>query len=381
MKPETRLTRIGRPHGGTGLVNPAVERGSTVLADTAHELYNAPPGKTHYGRMGLSAQSALRDALCEISGADWCALTPSGLSAMTLPLLAVVSNGGRVLAADCVYGPTRKFLTEVLPRYGVEIEFFPPRMGSGIASLMDERVQAVFLESPGSLTFELQDIPAISAEARKVGAVVITDDTYSAGWLMKPLDLGADIAAQALTKYVGGHSDILLGAALARGNAADRLKDYERTFGCHVSPDDAWMALRGLRTLAVRMTRSAESALKIADWLSKRPEIASVIHPARTDHPDHAIFERDFSGASGLFAVTLRDFDRQRTEAFLDALQIFGLGFSWGGYESLAIHCGPQLRRDHDAPDDGALVRFGIGLEDPDDLIADLEKGFAAIAV
>ena len=379
MKPETRLTRIGRPHDGRGLVNPAVERGSTVLAESAATLYDAPPGKPHYGRMGLSAQSALREALCELYGADWCMLTPSGLSAMTLPLLACTSTGGRVLAADCVYGPTRKFITEILPRYGVTADFFDPDIGAGIADLIDENTQAIFVESPGSLSFELQDIPAISKAAASVGAVVIADDTWSAGLLMNPLDLGAGIAAQALTKYVGGHSDILLGAALARGETAEKLKDYERTIGCHVSPDDAWLALRGLRTLGVRLTRSGESALKIADWLADRPEVSSVIHPARPDHPDHAIFKRDFSGSSGIFAVTLTGFDRARTEAFLDAMKLFGLGFSWGGFESLAIHCDPQIRRNHGKPE-GTLIRFAIGLEDPGDLIADIGAAFAAVS-
>tara|TARA_R110002072_G_scaffold134172_2_gene274836 strand:+ start:958 stop:2100 length:1143 start_codon:yes stop_codon:yes gene_type:complete len=380
MKRDTKLTRIGRSHSGDGLVNPAVQRGSTILSDTAAELYNPPAGKTRYGRYGLSAQTALREALCELAGADWCALAPSGLSSLVLPLLALTSTGGKVLAADCIYGPTRRFLDEGLSRFGVTATYFNPRIGADIADLIDANVQVVLLESPGSLTIELQDLPAIATAAHAAGAQVLIDDTWSASWLMKPLELGADIASQALTKYAGGHSDLLLGAALGRGEAAEKLKWAEGLYGWHVSPDDAWLALRGLRTMGLRIERSGQSGLTIARWLESRTDVGTVIHPALPSHPDHALFKRDFSGPCGVFAFTLPGYDRKQSEAFLDALDLFGLGFSWGGYESLAIHCDPQLKRTATDRHDGALIRLAIGLEDPEDLMADLEKAFAATA-
>jgi cystathionine beta-lyase len=380
MKDATRLTRMGRPHDDRGLVNPSVERGSTVLAANSAELYNAPPGKPHYGRVGLETQRSLRGALTELQGGAGCALTCSGLMANTLSIMTVVEAGGRVLAADCIYGPVRNFLLNTLPRYGVSVEFFAPQMGAEISDLITDDVQAILMESPGSLTMELQDVPAIAAVARNKGVITIIDDTWSAGLTFKPLAHGVDFAVQALTKYVGGHSDLLMGAVVARDEKlAARLQSTERSFGIHTAPDDAYLALRGLRTLELRMQRSAASSLVIADWLSNRSEVGAIRHPARTDHPDHALFKRDFSGACGLFSVEMPGWDNQKSERFLDTLNLFGLGFSWGGFESLAIHCNPQIKRSKSTPTDGALMRFAIGLEDPGDLIADLEKGFAAI--
>jgi cystathionine beta-lyase len=380
MKDTTRLTRLGRPHDDRGLVNPSIERGSTVLAPSAGELYNFPAGKPHYGRVGLETQRSLRGALTELQGGAGCALTSSGLLANTLSILSVVEAGGTVLAADCIYGPVRGFLLNTASRFGIKTRFFEPRMGAEIADLIDSDTQAILLESPGSLTMEMQDIPAITSIARERGVTTIIDDTWSAGLTLKPLSLGVDIAVQALTKYVGGHSDLLMGAVISKDPAmAARVQTTERALGLHTAPDDAYLALRGLRTLSLRMERSAQSSLAIAEWLAARPETGAVRHPARPDHPDHALFARDFTGACGLFAVEFPGWDDRRSEAFLDALGLFGLGFSWGGYESLAIHCDPQLKRTQThSRHHGALIRFAIGMEDPADLIADLESGFAA---
>lgn len=383
MHDDTKLTRLGRPHDERRLVNPSIERGSTVLAPSAGQLYNFPAGKPHYGRVGLETQSALRDALTNLQGGKGCALTPSGLMANTLSIMTAVEAGGRVLAADCIYGPVRTFLLETLPRYGVTADFFSPAMGAEIADLITDDVQAILLESPGSLTMEMQDIPAITAIARERGVTTIIDDTWSAGLTLKPLALGVDLAVQALTKYVGGHSDFLMGAVVARdAKMAARLQRTERAFGMNVSPDDSFMALRGLRTMSLRMERSAQSSLEIATWLADRAEVGRIRHPARDDHPEHALFKRDFTGAGGLFSFEVPGWTDSDSERFLDNLDLFGQGFSWGGYESLAIHCDPQLKRSvTPVQHDGALIRLSIGLEHPTDLIADLQKGFEAVCV
>jgi cystathionine beta-lyase len=382
MKDATRLTRLGRPHDDRGLVNPSIERGSTILAPSAAELYNFPEGRPHYGRVGLEAQRSLREALCDLQGGAGCALTCSGMMANTLSILTAVQSGGRVLVSDSVYGPVRGFVLNTLPRYGVTADFYDPRIGPEIEHLMTDDVQAILLESPGSLTMELQDVPMIAEIARKKGVISIIDDTWSAGLTLKPLAMGVDLAVQALTKHAGGHSDVMMGAVVARDDAmAARLRETERALGIVTAPDDSYLILRGLRTLELRMQRAAQSSLKIADWLSKRPEIGSVLHPAHPDHPDHYLFKRDFTGSCGLFSVTFSDWNNKHSIRFLDALNLFGLGFSWGGYESLAIHCDPQIKRSRTrAGHKGALVRFSIGLEDADDLIADISQALDNVA-
>lgn len=380
MKRDTQLMRAGRPHHGTRPVNAPVDRASTILAGTARELYNRPDGTPLYGRFGTESQHALRSALCEMQRADYCALTPSGLSAMTLTAIAEVSAGGHVLASDSLYGPTRMFLTDTVTRWGVEVEFYDPRAGAQISTQIKANTQLVFCESPGSLTFEVQDIPAISRAAARTGARIMVDDTWSAGLNANMLDLGADYAAQSLTKYVGGHSDVIMGAVLARGEAAKRLKQAEWRMGLYVSPDDAFLALRGLRTLELRMEKSARNSLEIARRLADHPSVASIIHPARDDHPDHALYLRDFTAPAGVFSVEFAGWDIARSERFLDALRVFGLGFSWGGFESLAVHCDPQLRRHFRTAHDGALIRLAIGLENVEDLWNDLEQAISASA-
>ncbi len=380
MKRDTQLTRAGRPHHGTRSVNAPVNRASTLLAGTAHELYNRPDGTPLYGRFGTDSQNALRSALCEMQGADYCALTPSGLSAMTLTAIAEVRAGEHLLASDSLYGPTRMFLNDTVTRWGVEVEFYDPRAGAGISELIRDTTRLVFCESPGSLTFEVQDIPAIAKAAGESGARIMVDDTWSAGLNANMLDLGADYAAQSLTKYVGGHSDVIMGAVLARGDAAKRLKEAEWRMGFCVSPDDAFLVLRGLRTLELRMEKSARNSLEIAQRLADLPAVAAVIHPARNDHPDHALFLRDFTAPAGVFGVEFSGWDMARSERFLDALKIFGLGFSWGGYESLAVHCDPQLLRHFRPARDGALIRLAIGLENVEDLWSDLEQAISVSA-
>jgi cystathionine beta-lyase len=380
MKRDTQLTRAGRSHHGTRTVNAPVERASTVLAGHAEELYNRPDGVPLYARFGMQAQAALKAALCEMQTADYCALTPSGLSAMSLATIACIQSGGHVLAADCLYGPTRMFLEDMLPRWGVAIEFFDPRIGADIGALLRAETQLVFCESPGSLTFEIQDVPAIAAAAKKVGAKILVDDTWSAGLTANMLDLGADFAAQSLTKYVGGHSDVMMGAVVCRSAEIKKLKQAEWRLGLCVSPDDAFLVSRGLRTLGLRMDKSAASSLDLAARLADHPDVSEILHPARSDHPDHYLFKRDYSGAAGVFGARFANWDTVRAERFLDALNIFGLGFSWGGFESLAVHCNPQLRRSYRDDRKGILIRFAIGLEDVEDLWSDIEQAIRSSA-
>ncbi len=384
MKRDTRLVRTGRPPGHDGgpdgLVNAAVKRASTVLAPSTQELYSPSGDRLHYARGGVSPNRELRAALCELYAADHAALAPSGLNGVVLGLQAALPDqpaGMQALITDSAYGPVRRYCEQELPRYGVEPVFYDPRIGAKIAALMAKRATAlVLLESPGSLTFEVQDAPAIAKAAREAGAASVIDDTWTAGVLMNPLELGVDYAAQSLTKYVGGHSDFLMGAVTARGDAAERLSMLASRYGMHASPDDAFLALRGLRTMGLRLERSAASALTLARRLDAHPKVARVLHPALETSPDHALFKRDFSGAAGCFSIVLDGVHARGGEAFADALELFGLGFSWGGYESLVLPCDRQIKRTA-VPwnGEGALIRFAIGLEDVDDLWADIEAG------
>lgn len=377
----TRLVRAGRAQGHeSGPVNPAIQRGSTVLFSDAEALHG--PGKS-YGLDGFAVHDALAAALADISGASGAVLAPSGLAACTTALLTFTQAGGEVLVTDSVYAPTRRFCDGLLARHGVTTQYFDPRIGAGIQALLTEKTQAIFIESPGSLTFEIQDVPAIARVAKARGVATIIDDTWSAGVYFKPFDHGVDVSVQALTKYQAGHADVLLGATLARDPAlVARLQHTvkELGMGCG-SAEDAYLTLRGLRTMPLRLERQAASALKIARWLAGRDDVASVLHPALETHRDHAMFARDFSGASGVFGVNLKAVGRARLAAMLDGLALFGLGFSWGGYESLLIDCTEQkLRKVARWREPGPLLRLSIGLEDPDDLIADLEAGLLRLA-
>ena len=377
----TRLTHAARDRKLTlGGVNPVVQKASTVIVESASKLFE--PGGWTYGRHGTATHEALQQALCEIEGAEHCVLAPSGLMACILPFLGFGGAGGHVLVGDNVYGPTRRFVDRMLPRWGCEATYFDPQIGAGIATLLRPETKLVFVESPGSMTFEIADAPAIAAAARSANVVSVMDNTWSAGVFHKPLTLGFDLSVQANTKYVSGGADILNGAIyLNDDRLLARLKETVADLGVNVAPDDAYAVLRGARSLAMRMDHHQASALEVARWLTKHPAIARVIHPALESDPSHALWKRDFTGSSGLFSIALKHMPTAKVHAFLDALDLFGLGFSYGGFESLVIHCDPQLKRTSSTPDlGGPLIRLSIGLEEPADLIADLEQALAQVS-
>lgn len=379
MDEESRLIRAGASRKPTAkTVSPAIQRGSTVLLPNARALYDGTFG---YGRSGLNTQHALCEALCELEGAREIQLFPSGLAAVTAALLAVLKAGDHVLVVDTVYKPVRQFCDNVLTRFGVAVDYYDVRLDAqALLALATPATRAILLESPGSLTFEIQDVPAIAAAARARGILTIMDNTWGAGLLFKPLAKGADVSVQALTKYVCGHSDVFMGsvAVTDRGLAAT-MEDAIHDHGWAVTGDDAYQALRGLRTLAVRMARHGENGLAVATWLQEQPQVLRVIHPALPGDAGHALWTRDFSGANGLFAVVLKPGPNTAVAAFLDALKLFGLGYSWGGFESLAINGDPQFKRRRIAIDyGGPVIRLHVGLESPVDLIADLEAALGA---
>jgi len=383
-KPDTRLVTGGRdPFSYHGFVNPPVHHASTVLYRTAEDLL-AHRGRYHYGRRGTPTSEALEQAMAEIEGPACAgvALAPSGLAAISAALLTLAGSGDHILISDSVYQPTRTLCDTVLKRLGVEATYYDPLIGAGIAKLFKPNTRVVFVEAPGSQSFEMQDIPAIAAAAHAKGASVVMDNTWATPLYFRALEFGVDLSIQAGTKYIGGHADLMIGMVSANAAAWPRLAQTVGTLGLCVGPDDIYLALRGLRTLSVRLARHQESGLRIARWLAARPEIMRVLHPALESDPGHAIWRRDFSGACGLFAVVLKPVPEAAIRAFLNALRLFGLGYSWGGYESLALpfDCSGYRTATQWAPG-GPAIRFHVGLEDVDDLIADLERGFAALSV
>jgi len=381
MRPNTRLVHPPTPKGpGAQTVNPVIQKGSTVLLPDAAALYDDDAFVT-YGRAGLGAHEALKVALCDLEQAASVELYPSGVAAIAGALLAVLQAGDELLMVDTAYKPTRRFCDRTLARFGVQTRYYDPTLPTeAIVGLMGPKTRALFMESPGSLSFEMQDVPALSAAARARGVLTLIDNTWGAGHLFKPLEHGVDVSLQSLTKYVGGHSDAFMGSAAARDpGVAARLQAGVVDRGWSVAAEDAYAMLRGLRTLDVRLRRHGESGLVVAEWLQAQDEVAAVLHPALPGAPGHELWKRDFSGACGLFALVLRPAPAEASAAFLDALKIFGLGFSWGGFESLAIDCDPQLKvRNLRREYGGGLVRLHIGLEDPADLIADLERALTA---
>jgi cystathionine beta-lyase len=383
LKPDTRLTIGGRdPFAHHGYVNTPVYHASTLLYPTAED-YLAHRGRYSYGRRGTPTSEALENAIRDLEGPACAgvALLPSGLAAISAALLALLNAGDHVLVTDSVYGPTRKFCDTVLSRLGITTTYYDPLIGAGISQLMQPNTRAVFTESPGSLSFEIQDIPAIAAAAHERGATVLMDNTWAGPLYFPALEKGVDLSIISGTKYIGGHSDLMLGAVSANSATCARLKDAVYTMGLCVGPDDMNLGLRGLRTMGVRLARAQESGLAVARWFEQRPEVLRVLHPALPSNAGHAIWKRDFSGACGLFSIVLHPVPEKAVNAFLNALTLYGMGASWGGYESLVIpfDCSNVRTATRWAPG-GPAIRFHIGLEDVSDLIADLERGFAALA-
>jgi cysteine-S-conjugate beta-lyase len=380
---DTRVVTAGRdPASYHGFVNPPVYHASTVLYPSAED-YLAHRARYQYGRRGTPTTEALEGALAELEGPQ-CAgvsLLPSGLAAISTALLSIVKAGEHVLVTDSAYGPTRSFCDQILSRLGVTTSYYDPLIDAGIAEHFRENTRAVYLESPGSLSFEMQDVSTIAKVAHEKGALVLMDNTWATPLYYRPLDHGVDLAIQAGTKYIGGHSDVMLGTISANAAAVTALKNTVRLTGLCEGPDDVYLGLRGLRTLSVRLERHFKSGIAVARWLEQRPEVLRLLHPALPSHPGHAIWKRDFTGASGLFSMVLKPVPQKAVYAFLDTLTLFGIGASWGGYESLAIpfDCAPIRTATRWAPG-GPTVRFHIGLEAVDDLLADLERGFAAMA-
>ncbi|MBI3436236.1 MAG: cystathionine beta-lyase [Proteobacteria bacterium] len=382
-RPDTRLVTGGRdPQSFHGFVNPPVVHASTVLYPTAEDFL-AHRARYVYGRRGTPTSEAFEEALRAIEGklCAGVALVPSGLAAVTVALLSTLNAGDHVLVTDSVYLPTRKFCDGVLPRFGISTTYYDPLVGGAVAGLMRPNTRAVFVESPGSLSFEIQDIPAISRAAHARDAVVIMDNTWATPLYFDALAKGVDLSIQAATKYIGGHSDLMLGTLSANSGVWPRVKETVGALGLCAGPDDLYLGLRGLRTMSVRLARHQESGLYIARWLAARAEVLHVMHPGLETHPGHELFRRDFTGASGLFSVVLRPVPVAAAHAFLNTLTLFGIGASWGGYESLAIpfDCGAFRTATRWAPG-GPTIRIHVGLEDVADLIADLECGFAALA-
>ncbi|WP_029006757.1 cystathionine beta-lyase [Azospirillum halopraeferens] len=384
-KQDTVIAHAGRdPHGNFGIVNPPVYHASTVLFPTLEALEasdRAPFDGVNYGRIGTPTSAAFETAVAEVEGGYRAVTAASGLAAIATALSAFTKAGDHILISDSAYGPTRRFCNEVMARYGVETQYYDPRIGAGIATLIRPETTVVYLESPGSLTFEVQDVPAIAAAAKAAGATVLMDNTWATPLYFKPFEYGVDVSIHAATKYLVGHADAMLGLLVCNEASFLPVKRTAVRFGTCAGPDDLYLGLRGLRTLSVRLKRHHETGLALAQWLAGRPEVRRVIHPARPDHPDHALWRRDFSGASGLFAALLRPVPKSALAAMLDGMELFGLGYSWGGFESLLLPVHPAASRTATAwAESGPLLRVHAGLEDPDDLIRDLERGFARLA-
>lgn len=373
----TLVTQAGRaPFDHFGFVNPPVYRGSTVLFPTVADLEGLRQPYT-YGTKGTPTTRALETAWSEIAGAADTVLVPSGLAAISLALLTATKAGAHLLVTDSAYSPTRAFCDGFLARFGVTTQYYNPAIGAGIAALIRQETTAVLVESPGSQSMEVQDVPAIAAAAHEKAVCVIIDNTWATPLYFPPHERGCDLAIEAGTKYLSGHSDILLGLVSANPRWAKRLRHTFNLFAMGVSPDEAALALRGMRTMSLRLKEQGRAALEIAQWLAARAEVARVLHPALPGHPGHDLWQRDFSGASAVFSIILNPAPKPAVDAFVDGLELFGIGYSWGGYESLVLpfDCAPYRTATRWTPE-GPALRFSIGLEDVADLKEDLEAGF-----
>jgi cysteine-S-conjugate beta-lyase len=386
QKPDTRLVTAGRKGEWTqGIVNPPVWRASTILYDSVADMRERQKDTHHrlyYGRRGTPTHWSLAQALTELEpGAEGTLLYPSGVAAVATALLSVLKPGDELLMVDSAYEPTRSLCDGLLKQMGVSTRYYSPLIGAGIEALFTDKTRAVFMESPGSLTFEVQDVPAICAEARARGITTLLDNTWATPLFFRAIDRGVDLVILSCTKYVVGHSDAMLGSVTAAPAAWTQLRQTTYQLGQTASADDAFLGARGLRTMGVRLARHHENGLAVARWLAEQPEVARVIHPALPGCPGHEIWKRDFTGASGLFSFVLNGGGDAARSALIDGLELFGIGFSWGGFESLVIPADPdKLRSAAHWTAEGPLVRLHIGLEDPDDLIADLRAGLDRFA-
>ncbi|OLQ90863.1 cystathionine beta-lyase [Vibrio ponticus] len=383
---KTQYVTAGRDKKWTnGVVNPPVQRASTVVFNTVAEKKHATINRANktlfYGRRGTHTHFALQDAMVEIEGGAGCALYPCGTAAISNAILAFVESGDHILMVDTCYEPTRDFCEKIMKKMGVETTYFSPTIGEEIADLIQPNTKVLFLESPGSITMEVQDVPTLARIAHQHDVIVMLDNTWAAGVNFSPFEHGVDISIQAATKYIVGHSDVMLGTAVASEKYWDQLREQSYLMGQCVSADDAYLGLRGIRTLDVRLRQHAESSLKVAQWLQTRPEVDHVRHPALETCPGHEFFKRDFTGGNGLFSFVMKTTNPTATTALLDGMKHFSMGYSWGGFESLILANEPKsfnyLRSVANPNFDGTLIRIHIGLEDVDDLIADLEAGLA----
>ncbi|WP_114764207.1 cystathionine beta-lyase [Vibrio rhodolitus] len=383
---QTKYINAGRDKKWTnGVVNPPVQRASTVVFDSVAEKKHAIINRTNktlfYGRRGTHTHFALQEAMVDIEGGAGCALYPCGTAAISNSILAFVETGDHVLMVDTCYEPTRDFCEKILKKLGVETTYFEPTIGAEIENLIQPNTKVLFLESPGSVTMEVQDVPTLAAIAHQHNMIVMLDNTWAAGVNFSPFEHGVDISIQAATKYIVGHSDVMLGTAVANEKCWDHLREQSYLMGQCVSADDAYLGLRGVRTLDVRLRQHAESSLKVAKWLQTRPEVDHVRHPALETCPGHEYFKRDFTGGNGLFSFVLKTANSVATTALLDGMKHFSMGYSWGGFESLILANEPKsfnsLRTVAHPHFTGTLIRVHVGLEDVDDLIADLEAGLA----